>query len=96
MVMQDFLGQSLHIGDKVIYAKRLRSNGSFALVKTTVIGFTNRFVKFPITDLPTYKKSYATGVPNLCIKYQDANSKSKKPEVINEKEDQSVDAAVEL
>jgi len=96
MVMQDFLGQYLHVGDKVIYAKRLRSNGSFALVKTTVIGFTDRFVKFPVKDLPTYKKSYAIGAPNLCIKYQDAGSKSKKPEVIDETEDEPVDTAVEL
>lgn len=96
MVMQDFLGQSLHMGDKVIYAKRLRRNGSFALVKTTVIGFTNRFVKFPITDFPTYKKSYAIGVPNLCIKYQNAKSKNKKPEVIDETKDEPVDTAVEL
>ena len=43
--MQDFLGNELDVGDKLVVCATHGRNSGATLVKATVIGFTNQFVR---------------------------------------------------
>lgn len=64
--MKDYLDNDLHIGDKIVYC---RATGSgFDLIKTEVMGFSEKMVKIPC-EWNWRNKEYMTVAPHNCIIY---------------------------
>lgn len=65
--MKDFLDKEIHVGDKIVYC-RSRSGG-FDMIKTDVLGFTEKMVK--ISETYSWSdKNYALACPANCIVYE--------------------------
>lgn len=62
--MQDFLGNELNIGDRIVYCKYNKTNAS--LYKGVVEGITNKKVKIAFDD---YGMRLATVSPEHLVKY---------------------------
>jgi len=66
-IMVDFLGKEIHMGDKIVYC-RSRS-GCFDMIKTEVIGFTEKMVR--IDKIRSWSdKDYARSCSTNCIVYE--------------------------
>ena len=66
--MVDFLGKEILMGDKIVYC-RSRSGG-FDMIKTQVIGFTEKMVKIDKTHSWS-DKDYSLACPMNCIVYKE-------------------------
>lgn len=66
-IMTDFLDKEIQVGDKIVYC-RSRKNG-FDMIKTEVVGFTERMIKIPKLSLRK-DKDYSVVSPKNCIVYQ--------------------------
>ena len=65
--MKDFVGNELHIGDKIVYCRSFRHG--IDMRKTEVIGFTPKMVKIP--NHRTYiDAEYECVTPRNCIVYK--------------------------
>lgn len=65
--MKDFVGNELHIGDKIVYVRSIRHG--IDMRKTEVLGFTSKMVKIP--NHHTYiDKEYECVRPHNCIIYR--------------------------
>lgn len=65
--MKDFVGNELHIGDKIVYVRSFHHGKEMRM--TEVIGFTPKMVKVP--NHYTYLDAeYECVAPRNCIVYQ--------------------------
>ena len=60
--MKDFVGNELHVGDKIVYA--YTSYNGMCMIKTEVAGFTEKMVKYL-----SYGNNIKLARPTNCVLY---------------------------
>ena len=71
--MKDFVGNELHIGDKIIYA--YTSHHSMCMIETEVVGFTDKMVKYR-----SYGDNIKLARPSNCVLYVQPETENGKKE----------------
>lgn len=65
--MKDFVGNELHVGDKIVYVRSFHHGKEMR--RTEVIGFTPKMVKIP-NHYKCIDKEYECVCPGNCIVYK--------------------------
>lgn len=75
--MKDFVGNTLHVGDKVVYAYR-DANKKLLMVQTTITKILQKLVCLDRNDFKhSVRPGAVQGVPYHCVKYVEPGTAQK-------------------